>query len=513
VYVLSGSSLNLEFGILNPPRPAAALSSVIFNLKVRRVNRENQTHLALLLNPPHPEGKGFTREGRCTQEAGVWATQWPPLSLATAAACIEADGRTARILDCPAVGMGAAALLERTEALRPAWIFIATSTPTLAADLAMAAGLKRAVPDALTAMFGTHVTADPSAALENGGIDAVVRGEPEGTIAALCRASAKHLETVAGISFVGADGQIRHNPDREWLDPEAIPAAAWHRLDLSPYRLPLKGRPFLMVAPVRGCPHRCTFCTAPQYYGRALRMRPVADVVDEIEQNKARFGITDYFIWADTFTASRKYVAAFCDEIAGRGLRIDWTCNSRVDTVDEALLSAMKQAGCWMISYGIESADEEVLSRSKKNITARQSIRAVAAARRAGLVVSGHFIFGLPGDSESRMQKTLDLALALPLDIGQFYAASPFPGTPLFAEAGSRGWLAGAPGAQDRSAMNLPGLPAARVDAFRQMAFRKFYLRPRVIARLLSLVEPAALPHLAQTFLRFTGWARLLPRR
>jgi radical SAM superfamily enzyme YgiQ (UPF0313 family) len=166
-----------------------------------------------------------------------------------------------------------------------------------------------------------------------------------------------------------------------------------------------------------------------------------------------------------------------------------------------------------MISYGIESADEDVLSRSEKNITAQQSIRAVAAARRVGLVVSGHFIFGLPGDSESRMCKTLDLALALPLDIGQFYAASPFPGTPLFAEARSEGWLAAGPGAQDRSVMNLPGLPAGRVDAFRRLAFRKFYLRPRVIARLLSLVEPAALPHLAQTFLRFTGWSRLLPRR
>ncbi|MGD8369185.1 MAG: radical SAM protein [Desulfobacterales bacterium] len=467
----------------------------------------------LLVNPPHPEGKGFTREGRCTQEAGVWATQWPPVSLATAAALLEADGRTAEIIDCPAVGMDTPALLRRTAAFGPGWIFVTTGTPTLSADLAAAARLKQAAPAAQVAVFGTHVTADPEAALLFGGIDAVIRGEPEGTIADLCRKTAADRTKAAGISFVDASGEVRHNPDRPWLDPAEIPAPAWHRLDLSPYRLPLKGRLFLIVAPVRGCPYRCTFCTAPQYYGRTLRMRPVKQVADEIEQNVARFDITDYFIWADTFTASRTYVAEFCREIRRRRLRIQWTCNSRVDTVDDEILAVMKEAGCWMISYGIESADQGVLSRSHKNITSAQSARAVAAARRAGLVVSGHFIFGLPGDSIAGMKKTLAFALQLPLDIGQFYAASPFPGTALFGEAREKGWLqADGAGSQSRSAMDLPGLPAETVDAFRRLAFRRFYLRPRVMARLLSLVKPAALPLLAQSVLRFFGWSHLIGR-
>ncbi len=467
----------------------------------------------LLVNPPHPEGKGFTREGRCTQEARVWATQWPPVSLATAAAFLEAGGRRTLILDCPAVGMNLEALRRRAEAFEPAWIFVTTGTPTLSADLAAARQLKQAAPAAQVAVLGTHVTADPESALSAGGIDAVIRGEPEGTIAALCRSKTEDCKKVAGISFVDADGAVRHNPDRPWLDPVDIPAPAWDRLDLSPYRLPLKGRPFLIVAPVRGCPYRCTFCTAPQYYGRALRMRPVSRVADEIEQNVARFGITDYLIWADTFTASRSYVADFCREIRRRRLRIAWTCNSRVDTVDDEILAEMKRAGCWMISYGIESADERVLSRSKKNITAADSARAVAAARRTGLVVSGHFIFGLPGDSTARMNKTLAFALELPLDIGQFYAASPFPGTGLFSEALEKGWLRpDAAGSQSRSVMDLPNLSAGEVDAFRRMAFRKFYLRPKVMLRLLSLVSPAAFPHLAQSLLRFSGWSRLLGR-
>mgnify|MGYP001181996261 CR=1 FL=1 len=473
-----------------------------------------QKNQVLLLNPPHPEGKGFTREGRCTQESGVWATQWPPLSLATAAALLEANGRQAEILDCPAVGIDLSALIRRVKRARPGWIFVATATPTIDADLDSARRLKQIAPEATVAVLGTHVTADPASALSREGIDLVIRGEPEGTIAALCQLETADLETAAGISFRAPGGAFRHNPDRPWLDPKTIPAPAWHRLDLSPYRLPLKGRPFLMVAPLRGCPYRCTFCTAPQYYGRTLRMRPVGQVVDEIDDTIARFGITDYFIWADTFTASRKYVHDFCDEIRRRRLRIDWTCNSRVDTIDEALLADMKRAGCWMISYGIESADTDVLSRSKKNITAAQSAKAVTAAHRAGLLVSGHFIFGLPGDSISRMKKSIDFALSLSLDIAQFYAASALPGTGLFEEARRNHWLRpAATSSQSRSAMDLPGLSAEQVDTYRRLAFRKFYLRPKIMRRLFSLVTPAAAPHLAASLLRFSGWTRFLGRR
>ena len=77
----------------------------------------------LLLNPPHPERKGFTREGRCIQEAGGWATRWPPESLATTAALLERDGYILRVIDCPAVGLDRARLGALTKTFQPDFAF------------------------------------------------------------------------------------------------------------------------------------------------------------------------------------------------------------------------------------------------------------------------------------------------------------------------------------------------------------------------------------------------------
>jgi anaerobic magnesium-protoporphyrin IX monomethyl ester cyclase len=461
----------------------------------------------LLFNPPAPEGRGYTREGRCTQEAGVWGTQWPPLSLATAAALLRQDGHRVTLRDYPAAGLSGKALAEDLRALHPAFAIWSTGTPTLRNDLALARVVREHAPATVTAIIGTHVTVRPEEAFGEAALDVVVRGEPEGVIRDLCRAARPFAE-VAGISRrEGANGAIHRNPDALPLAPEAIPAPDWGGLDLGAYRLPLKGRRFLMVAPVRGCPWRCSFCTAPLYYGSRLRRRPVASVVAEMSDNMERYGIREFFFWADTFTADRGYVRELSRAIIDGGLRISWTCNSRVDTIDEQTLRLMKEAGLWMVSYGLESGSDAILDASGKGITAAQSREAVLLAHRLGIRVAGHFILGLPGETEETMTRTLDLALSLPLDVAQFYAAAPFPGTALYGEALKQGWLREGPAvSQSRAVLELPGLPAARVDAFRRVAYRRFYLRPRAAARVFSMIEIGAVAGIAPTVRRFLRW-------
>jgi anaerobic magnesium-protoporphyrin IX monomethyl ester cyclase len=485
----------------------------------------------LLFNPPAPDGRAYTREGRCTQEAGVWGTQWPPLSLATAAALLRRDGHRVTLRDYPAAGLDSRALVEDLRQLRPAFAIWSTGTPTLRHDLALARLVREQAPEAVTAVIGTHVTVRPEEALSEAALSAVIRGEPEGIIRELCR-SAGAFGEVAGLSWRDArDGAIRHNPDAAPLEPKAIPAADWDGLDLDGYRLPLKGRRFLMVAPVRGCPWRCVFCTAPLYYGYRLRWRPVADVVAEMAGNVERYDIREFFIWADTFTADRRYVRELCRAIIESGLRISWTCNSRVDTIDEETLRLMKAAGLWMISYGLESGSDAILAASGKGITVAQSREAVALAHRLGIRVAGHFMFGLPGETEETMAETLVLALTLPIDIVQFYVAAPFPGTALYDEARGKGWLretmeergspppdrgAAAPGAipsgsapaasQNSAVMELPGLPSTRVDAYRRYAYRRFYLRPRAVVRVLSMAELSAVAGIMPPIRRFLRW-------
>ncbi len=470
----------------------------------------------LLFNPPAPDGSGFTREGRCTQESGAWGTQWPPLSLATAAALLRQDGHSVTVRDYPALSLDIPALRADLRRLQPAFAIWSTGTPTIVHDLSMAGVIREEAPAAITAVMGTHVTARPEEALREAALDVVVRGEPEGIIRALCRAGQPSPE-VAGITWrESQSGAIIHNREAAPLKPEEIPAPAWEGIDLDPYRLPLKGRRFLMVAPVRGCPFDCTFCTAALYYGHRLRRRPVEQVVAEMADNVRRLDVREFFIWADTFTADRSYVQHFCRAILEHNLRISWTCNSRVDTVDEETLRLMKKAGLWMMSFGLESGSDRILAASGKGIKVEQSRSAVELAHRLGIRTAGHFIFGLPGETEDTMAETLALALALPLDFAQFYTAAPFPGTPLYDEARRQGWLREETGVaggaavswQNAAIMELPGLPAARVDAFRRHAYRKFYLRPRVIFRILTMAEPSSAIFLLSHLRRFLRWLR-----
>lgn len=461
----------------------------------------------LLFNPPHPEGKGFTREGRCTQEAGIWATQWPPVTLASTAAFLEADGHKLKVLDCPAVGMHHHELENLIANFPPGFAFWNTATPTLRNDLDLAYRIKNVAPKVITGVMGTHVTVNPDVALRNGSIDMVIRREPEETISEICRFEGCDWHNVAGISYRDPKSQmIRQNQDRDLISPQNIPAPAWHHLDLSPYRLPLKGRNFLIVAPVRGCPWGCNFCTAPLYYGRKLRKRPISDVMDEISSGMARFGIRDFFVWADTFTADPGYVTDFSRELLNRGLKISWTCNSRVDTVSPKILAEMKRAGLWMISFGLESGNNEILEKSGKKITVDQSRRAVAMAHATGIRTSGHFILGLPGETEQTLQETLNLALEMPLDIAQFYAAAPFPGTGLYKEAKKSGWIM-KDGffSQSAAVMNLPGLSKKRVDEFRRYAHRRFYGRPKALRNILSMMETGSVKHMLKGLGEFIG--------
>jgi radical SAM superfamily enzyme YgiQ (UPF0313 family) len=467
----------------------------------------------LLLNPPTFDNKAFIREGRCNQEQGVWTTLWPPISLTTAAAVLEEAGHKAEVLDCAAQEVDLRVLLEKIGAGAYSLVAWSAATPSIKSDLALANEIKEIDSDIRTAAFGTHVTALAEECLrETPGLDVIVRNEPEESLLALVEGLEKDapLGDIAGISYKDSDGQIVHNPRRPFIgNLDSLPFPAWHLLDLERYRLPLKGDRFLMLAPIRGCPYPCNFCTAKTYYGNRPRRKSIPRVMEEIKHVVRRFGIHQFFIWADTFTADRDYVTQFCQAIREKGLDVGWTCNSRVDTVDQGLLRAMAKAGCWMISYGMESGNQAVLDQANKGIKVEQCREAARMARAAGIKVAGHFVLGLPGESEETLKETLRFALTLDLDMGQFYCAVPFPGSPLFEVARGQGWIEGRSFdefRQDNAVMNLPGLTRSTVNDYRKKAFRRFYLRPGQFAQVLDLMRMHSLGETISGGVRFLKW-------
>lgn len=467
----------------------------------------------LLLNPPTREGKGFIREGRCTQEGGVWTTLWPPISLATIAAVLERDGHGVRALDAAATDYPRERLLTDIGNSPPDVIVWSTGTPSIDDDLALASEIKRASPRTKTAIFGTHVTALDQACMEaTPDLDAIIRNEPEATVAEWIESlkTGSPTESVDGITF-RAGSRVVRNPDRPFLsDLDALPDPAWHFFDLDAYRLPLKGSRFLMVAPHRGCPYPCSYCTAQTFYGAKLRRRSVERVAAEIERNIEELGVREFFFWSDTFTIDKRYVLALAETLEPLG--ISWASNSRVDTIDAEMAGAMRRAGCWMVSFGVESGDQAALDAVGKGAKVEEAEDAVRVSKQAGLKVAGHFVLGIPGETRESLEKTLALARRLPLDFIQFYCAVPFPGSRLYETAKEKGWLAESDFSrfrQDEALLELPTLTREEVMLYRQKAYREFYLKPRVALGALSMLSPRFLKRMFVELGRFLGWIHL----
>ncbi len=443
----------------------------------------------------------------------MWATLWPPLSLAVIAAVLERDGHQVRIMDCPAGGRTFDDVQRAIEEMHPGAIIWSTGTPSIESDLALASLVKRFSPAARTVVFGTHVTALDRECLQSApDLDVIVRNEPEATVADVVNtlSAGRGIDGIAGITFRNEQGGMVRNPERPFIENlDDLPFPAWHLIDVDRYRLPLKGRPFLMVAPLRGCPFRCSFCTCHTYYGARLRTRSVESVLAEIVHDRDHFGISDFFFWAETFVVNKNYVRDLCRAMLERGVRIAWTANSRVDTIDAELLSLMAEAGCWMLSFGIESASQTVLDQADKGTRVLDAVTAVQLARTAGIKTVGHFILGLPGETRESLEKTVAYAAQLKLDLAQFYCAVPFPGSRLYERALRERWINPPDFSnfnQNTPLLNLPGLPADVVSRYRARAYRRFYTRPANVVRALRLVNWGDMRGLFRSMIAFVRW-------
>lgn len=143
---------------------------------------------------------------------------------------------------------------------------------------------------------------------------------------------------------------------------------------------------------------------------------------------------------ADLFTV-KEFVYDLCNAIIKDGIKLRWSCNSRVDFVDEDELRLMKKSQLLMVAWGLESGSEAVLKRARKGTTVTRMQETIAASHRAGIKNWGYFIVGLPGGTVETIGQTIELSKKLPVDIALFHIATPYPGTPFYYEAVENGWI------------------------------------------------------------------------
>jgi anaerobic magnesium-protoporphyrin IX monomethyl ester cyclase len=213
----------------------------------------------------------------------------------------------------------------------------------------------------------------------------------------------------------------------------------------------------------------------------SVRSHSPQRTIDEILELQ-RLGVRNIHFYADLFTVKRDYVIELCKLIIAQDVKVHWTCNSRVDFVDEEMLELMGKSGCWMISWGLESGSETVLKRMHKGIKEEKTRRSLATSKKFGIKNWGYFIIGMPGETEDTIKETIKFAKSLPLDIALFHIAVPYPGTPFYYEALENGWINMTKYEDfdmDRSTvLNYPHLSSAQMEQWAKRAFREWALRP-----------------------------------
>ena len=368
----------------------------------------------LLINPFYP----------------ISETPSPPLGLAFLASALEAAGAEVKILDLVVYPSSRNILESILADLKPQVVGITAVTMTFDNAINVIKDIRRIDPEVLTVMGGPHVTFCAQDTLQQyPELDVIVLGEGETTIVELAQAANRghRWDDINGIAF-RKNSDIYRTAARELVqDLDTLPAPARHLLALGRYRA--LGMPISMTTS-RGCPFKCIFCVGRKMVGARVRYRNPVEVADELEYlstlNFNQINIAD-----DLFTANKNHCLAVCDEIIKRGLTIKWTSFARVDTVSEELLKRMRAAGCTAVSFGIESANSDILKTIKKGITLQQVVEAVDACNRAGVIPHASFILGLPGETPATIKETMDFGERLKsvgLSYG-FHLLAPFPGT------------------------------------------------------------------------------------
>jgi len=416
----------------------------------------------------------------------------PPIGLALIGAILEKEGYPVNLLDANALRLMPE---DVSKAIPSADIVgITAVTPTIGTALRMARYLKKDRPECKIIIGGPHVTLLPEETLSSSSdVDIIVRGEGDKTVIELLRAieSSGSLNSVAGISYK-ADGKIIHTADRaSSADMDSLPYPAYHLLPWKKYRPhPPHGRqmPFGAIVTSRGCPYHCAYCSKP-VFGSRFRARNPERVVEEMTYLQRKFGIKEIAFYDDSFTLDKKRVHAIADRIIEKRLKIAWTCETRVNLVDKDLLGHMKQAGCYSVAYGIESASPEIIKTLHKDITLEQVKTAVRDSREVGLQVIGYFMLGSPGETPATIQQTIKFAKELKVDFAQFSVTTPFPGTELYDiymrdKKESIAWEKFVYAGTDNPATPVfesATLSREDIKNWTSRAYRDFYLRPAYV--------------------------------
>ncbi len=357
---------------------------------------------------------------------------FPPIEIAYGAALLRNNGHEVRVLAANVLRLSAKDVVKRLSRFRADRVHIPVAWGSLEQDIALAEKIRLALPGCRISLSGTNVTIEPMAALGTGVVDEVLLGDFEAPLLELAEGKSP-VEMAANVAFLDGSALVRR--PHVLLDLSYLPTPALDLFDRDLYFVPfMRRKPYTLMETSRGCPYRCVFCVpVPSFYGRKIRFRPLDAIFEEFDCLE-RNGYREICFKDFNMTASRSHVVSICEELLRRNSPFAWRCASTVDRVDDELAELMKRSGCFQITFGFESGNQQVLDRTGKGTSIESAYTAVEACRRHGMETAGTFILGLPGETARTMEYTVRMALDLDLDYAQFFPFQIFPGSLQFTE-------------------------------------------------------------------------------
>jgi len=318
----------------------------------------------------------------------------------------------------------------------PQIVGITAITANLRPALRIADICKEIIPDVVVVIGGPHATVLPESVLTKESVDFLIRGEGELGFLDLIENlwNGMSPSEVKGLSYKDGDRMV-HNATRPLIhDLDSLPFPARHLIiDSANYRESKMNGLYNQVLISRGCPYRCKFCASNILWdGSRWRTRSVTNVVEEIRLLASRYRTKDFYLWSDTFTADQRWTVEFCEEM--KPLKVNWSCSTRIDRINEDCLIAMKMAGCKGVSLGIESGSDQVLKDIGKNITVGQIETAIKVLDKVGMPWYSFFIIGFPNETRSDIDRTFAFIKKLRPQSHKIAVAVPYPGTALYGE-------------------------------------------------------------------------------
>ncbi len=316
---------------------------------------------------------------------------------------------------------------------RPSVVGITTKSQNYLSACLIAQIVKSIDRDILVVVGGPHPSLAGPEVLKEPAIDLAVRGEGEETIVEILQSveGGQDVSSIRGIVYRQGDS-ITANPPREYLrdlDALAFPVSVARPCLIDYDRYPPEAFKYMFA--VRGCPYACTFCGSRYIWGRNVRFRSAKNIVAEMREIQ-KAGVNYIHFDDDTFGVTKPFIRELCREIQAGGVGVRWSCETHVRLVDDDTVALMKSAGCRSILLGVESGNNEMLQRIRKNITIEDAFAAAKTIKRHGIYLSAFFIVGFPQETLGSLDDTIHAITSLPCDVVVHSVFTPYFGTELF---------------------------------------------------------------------------------